>query len=156
MLTKSLFLGRLKEEARLFKTRAKEYFTPHGFIKLIKIVLLGISKLVVEGGSFLAQTYLGVPREISQVVSQALGITNGFILNSSFSFKTHRLLSVKFFKFAVVRLVSMTSGVIFMALIGRTIFKADNMQSDILAKGTVIILTGSINICGNKFFVFKE
>lgn len=155
MQMKLLFPARLREEVRLSKIK-ENYFTPQGAVKLLKLSLRGVVKLVVEGGSFIAQSYLGLPREISQIVSQALGITSSFVLNSNFSFKNERLFSIKFAKFIAVKMISMAAGVIFMTVIGRTLFKTDNMRSDILAKAVVMALTGIISICGNTFFVFKD
>ncbi len=155
MQMKLLFPARLREEVRLSKIK-ENYFTPHGAVKLLKLSLRGVVKLAVEGGSFIAQSYLGLPREISQIVSQTLGITSSFVLNSNFSFKNERLFSIKFAKFILVKLVSMAAGVIFMTVIGRTLFKTDNMKNDIFAKAVVMTLTGIISICGNTFFVFKD
>lgn len=154
MLTKLPFHERLREEVKFSKLN--EYFTPAGFIKLLKLAMLGISKIIVEGGSFVAQTYLGVPREISQVLSQILGIASGFVLNPRFSFNTEQHISLRLIKFVAVRLLSMACGVIFMAVISRTVFIKDNMRSDILAKASVMVLTGCINMLGNRFFVFKN
>lgn len=155
MQMKSHFPARLREEVKLSKIK-ENYFNVQGAIKLAKLSARGVVKLVVEGGSFLAQTYLGLPREISQIVSQALGITSSFVLNSNFSFKTERVFGTKFAKFIAVRLVSMLSGVIFMALVSRTLFKTDNMPNDILSKAAVMVFTGAISLCGNNFFVFRD
>ena len=142
----------------LFKKIDLIFFKFPGFKQLIKFSLVGLINTILDFSAyfvltrtfnFFAKYYL-----LANGLSFSIAVTNSFIFNKLWTFgdssKSLKHTSLKYFKFFFLNIVTLVVVEILMYfLVSRLHFY------DLAVKASLVILSGLMNFCFSKFFIFK-
>ena len=132
--------------------------------QFIKFVIIGFSSAVIDAGVNLLLLHFEIPWLLAAVVGFALGVTNGFIWNSRWTFKglgsgrQHELYA----KFVAVNLVGLLLNVTIMKLVFVAMSGQIFLQSNPppmhwkLAKAIAIVIVAGWNFTANKLWTFRH
>lgn len=121
--------------------------------QLGKFGIVGIANTAIDFGVFmLLHGKIGLAYSLSQVVSYSCGMTNSYLWNKYWTFRSTRRVSIK----EVARFVLVNLASLGVALLLLFFFRGREKMGAVESKALATLGSLVVNFLGNKLWVFRE
>lgn len=121
--------------------------------QLGKFSLVGVANTAIDFGMFmLLHGRMGFAYPASQVISYSLGMTNSYLWNKFWTFRSRKPIHL----FEVVRFVLVNLASLAVALVLLALFRGGRQWGPAESKAIATLGSLLVNFLGNKLWVFRE
>lgn len=145
-MNKGIDMDFINEKIKLLLDFAKKYE------KFIKYCIIGASGVFLDLTVFyLLNKKLGIYYQFVNIFSVSCGITNNFLLNAFFNFKTRDKLIIRYIQFYAVGLVGIGTSAVLLYIFVEVL----NVEV-MISKGIIMVIVAVIQYLLNKTFTFRR